>query len=58
VQRVILDGRRAKIDAKQVTWSDLGEPEIDAIGDLVLDAIAGLDSATLESRINALADAA
>lgn len=58
VERVILDGRRAKIDAKQVTWSDLGEPEIDAISDLVLDAIAGLDSATLESRINALADAA
>jgi hypothetical protein len=58
VERVILDGRRAKIDAKQVTWSDLGEPEIDAISDLVLDAIAGLDPATLESRINALADAA
>jgi hypothetical protein len=58
VERVILDGRRAKIDAKQVIWSDLGEPEIDAISDLVLDAIAGLDSATLESRINALAEAA
>jgi hypothetical protein len=58
VERVILDGRRAKIDAKQVTWSDLGQPQIDAISDLVLDAIAGLDSGTLESRINALADAA
>lgn len=58
VERVILDGRRARIDAKQVTWSDLGEPEIDAISDLVLDAIAGLDSATLESRIDALVDAA
>ena len=58
VERVILDGRRAKINAKQVTWSGLGEPEIHAISDLVLDAIAGLDPATLESRINALADAA
>jgi hypothetical protein len=58
VDRVVADGRRAKIDAKQVTWSGLGEPEIDGIGDLVRDAIAGLDHATLESRINALADAA
>jgi hypothetical protein len=58
VERVVLDGRRAKIDVKRVTWSGLGEPEIDAISDLVLDAIAGLDRATLESRIDALADAA
>jgi hypothetical protein len=58
VERVVLDGRRAKINAKRVTWSGLGEPEIDAISDLVLDSIAGLDQATLESRINALADAA
>jgi hypothetical protein len=58
VERVVVDGRRAKIDAKQATWSGLGEPEVDAITDLVLDAIAGLDPATLESRISALADAA
>ena len=58
VERVVLDGRRAKINAKRVTWSRLGEPEIDAITDLVLDSIAGLDQATLQSRINALADAA
>jgi hypothetical protein len=58
VERVVLDGGRAKINAKRVTWSGLGEPEIDAIAGLVLDSIAGLDQATLESRINALADAA
>ncbi|HSK97605.1 MAG TPA: hypothetical protein VK891_13380 [Euzebyales bacterium] len=58
VERVVLEGRRAKIDAKQATWSALGEPETDAIVDLVLDAIAGLEPATLESRIRALADAA
>ena len=58
VQRVVLDGRRAKIDAKRAAWSGLGQPEIDAISDLVLDAIDGLDQADLESRINALADAA
>lgn len=58
VERIILDGRRAKIDAKQAAWAALGEAEIEAISDLVLDAIAGLDAATLESRIDALADAA
>jgi hypothetical protein len=58
VESVVLDGRRAKINAKRVTWSGLGKPEIDAIGDLVVDSIAGLDPATLESRITALADAA
>ena len=58
VQRVAQDGRRAKIEAKRVTWSDLGAPEIDAISDLVLGAIAGLDPAALESRIDDLADAA
>lgn len=58
VERVVADGRRAKIDAKRIAWSGLGQQEIDAIADLVVDAIAGLDHATLESRINALADAA
>ena len=58
VERVILDGRRAKIDAKRVAWSGLGDAEIDAISDLVRGAIAGLDPATLEARIAALADAA
>ena len=58
VERIVQDGRRAKIDAKRATWSDLGEPEIDAIGELVLDAITGLDHATLKSRIDALAGAA
>jgi hypothetical protein len=58
VERVVRDGRRAKISAKQATWSDLGEAEVDAISDLVLDAVAGLDHAALESRINALAEAA
>lgn len=57
VEHIVQDGRRAKIDAKRATWSDLGEPEIDAIGELVLDAITGLDHATLESRIDALAGA-
>ena len=58
VERVVRDGRRAKISAKQATWSGLGEAQVDAISDLVLDAIAGLDHAALESRINALAEAA
>lgn len=58
VERMVLDGQRAKINAKRDTWSGLGEPEINAISDLVVDAIAGMDRATLESRIDALADAA
>jgi hypothetical protein len=57
VEHIVQDGRRAKIDAKRATWSDIGEPEIDAIGELVLDAITGLDHATLESRVDALAGA-
>jgi hypothetical protein len=58
VERIVRNGRRAKISAKRATWSGLGQPEIDAISDLVLASIAGLDHASLESRINALADAA
>lgn len=57
VEHIVQDGRRAKIDAKRATWSDIGEPEIDAIGELVLDAMTGLDHATLESRVDALAGA-
>lgn len=57
VEHIVQDGRRAKIDAKRATWSDIGEPEIAAIGELVLDAITGLDHATLESRVDALAGA-
>lgn len=57
VEHIVQDGRRAKIDAKRATWSDIGKPEIDAIGELVLDAITGLDHATLESRVDALAGA-
>jgi hypothetical protein len=58
VEAVAAAGRRAKIRPKRDTWSALGQPEIDAIGDLVLDAIAGLDEQALAARIADLGEAA
>lgn len=58
VESIVDDAARAKIDAKQLSWSAFGQREIDAIGDLVVDALGGLDQPTVASRIAAIADAA
>jgi hypothetical protein len=58
VEAVAAAGRRARIVPKQVTWSALGQRERDAISELVVDALGGLDHRALASRIAALGEAA
>lgn len=58
IEGVVIGGRRAKLAAKQTTWSALGQPEVEAISELVLDAIDGLDHSQLASRIATLGEAA
>lgn len=58
VESVVEDGRRAKIDAKQVSWGALGQREVDALSELIVDALAGLDQPTLAARVAALTGAA
>lgn len=58
IEACVADGRRAKIEAKRLTWSTLGDAETAAIAELVIDAMRGIDLEELTARIERLTTAA
>jgi hypothetical protein len=58
VDAVIVDGNRAKIDAKRTTWSALGALEIEAITDMTIEAMRGADPEHIARRVEELTEAA